>query len=40
MMIKDEQEVTKSLDHSDTGQAHMKTWQKEWKNLLTQMLDN
>ena len=39
MMIKDEQEVTKSLDHSDTGQAHMKTWQKEWKNLLTQILD-
>ena len=25
MVIKDEQEVTKTLDHSDTGQAHMKT---------------
>ena len=25
MMIKDEQELTKTLDHSDTGQAHMKT---------------
>ena len=31
MMIKDEQEMTISLDNSDTGQAHLKTWQREWK---------